>query len=171
MTFGRKLAEWKERQAAAREARLRTPLTPATRRGAYAVTGEFVSLPKSEPYRDDDLLRMAKDRPCLLMLPAVCNHRTDTTVAAHSNLHEHGKGMGRKADDAYSAWACFSCHLWLDTGKARASDKESAFMTAHARQVLAWRLIAMDTSEPERFRKAAQRALERLNATQLTETP
>lgn len=124
--------------------------------------------PKSEPHRDDALLQMAKGRPCLVMLPAVCNHRTDTTVAAHSNLGQHGKGMARKADDAYSVWACFSCHLWLDTGKARASDKERAFMAAHARQVLAWRLVAQDHTEPERFRRAARRALEHLNATPLS---
>jgi hypothetical protein len=116
------------------------------------------------------ILRWARGRPCLLMVPAVCTHRVDQTVACHSNLGIHGKSLGRKADDVYTVWGCSAgCHFWLDVGKARAQDKEAAFMTAHARQVLAWRLVAMDPNEPERFRKAARRALERLNATPLGE--
>lgn len=123
--------------------------------------------PKLEPYRDAALLEMARGRPCLLMVPAVCSHRVDTVVAAHSNLAEHGKGLARKADDCYSAWGCACCHVWLDQGKAGAARKESTFMEAHARQVLAWRLVVLDNAEPERFRNAARRALERLGATPL----
>jgi hypothetical protein len=168
MTFGRKLSEWKERQAAAREARLRTPLTPATRRGTYAVTGEFVSLPKSEPYRDPVLLEMAERKPCLLQVNGVCNGRTDTTVACHSNQSIHGKAGARKADDCYSVWGCAACHAWLDQGPAMASHKEAVFRYAHQRQIECWKVMAAGMN-PERYRKAAARALDRLNAT--TETP
>ncbi len=141
-------------------------------RGTYAGSTSGDPAPKSEPYRDPVLLEMARGRPCLLMVPAVCSHRIDTVVAAHSNLPEHGKAMARKSDDVYSCWADACCHLWLDQGKARAADKEAAFMAAHARQVMYWRLIATDPNEPERFRRAARRALERLNATPLsTEQP
>lgn len=140
------------------------------KRGTYE-GGELVAQPKPEArYEDKALTDMAQDRPCLLMVPAVCNHRTDTTVACHSNWSEHGgKGGARKADDTYTVWGCGPCHYWLDFGKARAQDKEAAFMAAHARQVLAWRLVAMDANEPERFRNAARRALERLNATPMPE--
>lgn len=134
------------------------------RRGTYA-GGTTGPAAKSEPYRDPALLEMARGRPCLLMVPAVCNHRVDTTAAAHSNLAIHGKAGGRKADDCYTVWACAACHIpWLDQGRAPAHVKEQAFMEAHARQVLAWRLIATDPSEPERFRRAARRALEQLGA-------
>lgn len=143
------------------------PLQVATYAG-----GTAAAQPKSEPYRDQALLEMARGRPCLLMVPAVCNHRLDTTAAAHSNLSVHGKAGGRKADDCYTVWACASCHIpWLDQGKAAANVKEQAFMEAHARQVLAWRLIALDQAEPERFRRAASRALEHLNATPLHQQP
>lgn len=130
--------------------------------GSYS--GNTAADPKSEAYRDPVLLEMARGRTCLLMVPGLCSHRVDTVVAAHSNLSIHGKAGARKADDCYSAWACATCHVWLDTSKALAAIKEVAFMNGHARQVLAWRLIAMDPAEPERFRKAARRALDRLNA-------
>jgi hypothetical protein len=168
VTFGRKLAEHQERRAAERERNMEALLVPSRslHKGSYAADmGNPVSVPKSEPYRDQALLEMARGRPCLLMIPAVCSHRVDTVVAAHSNLPEHGKAMGRKADDEYTAFACFACHTWLDTSKAAGAQKAMAFQLAHARQVLAWRLIAMDPNEPERFRRAARRALERLGVT------
>lgn len=142
------------------------PMRQATYAGSTATAA-----PKSEPYRDPVLLEMARGRPCLLMVPAVCNHRTDTTAAAHSNLSIHGKAGARKADDCYSVWACATCHIpWLDQGRASAEVKEAAFLEGHARQVLAWRLIAADATEPERYRAAARRALTRLNATPIGET-
>jgi hypothetical protein len=160
----RKARPW---SASSTRARWRTvrPLV----RGTYA-GGTTAPAPKTEAYRDPALLEMARGRPCLLMVPGLCSHRVDTVVAAHSNLSIHGKAGARKADDCFSAWGCAVCHLWLDQGKARAQDKEAAFALAHARQVLAWRLVAMDASEPERFRKAARRALERLNATPIGDT-
>lgn len=112
-------------------------------------------------YRDRALLDMAEDRPCLLM--ATGGHQTyGTTVAAHSNLSIHGKGAMRKADDCYSVWACFACHAWLDQGGAPKAEKARAFEAAHKLQMIEWRKIAEDASEPERFRKAAKAALEKL---------
>jgi hypothetical protein len=137
--------------------------------GTYA-GGTTGPAPKPIAYRDPVLLEMAKDRPCLMLVPSVCNARLDTTAAAHSNWPEHGKAGARKADDCYSVWSCAACHIpWLDQGRAPGWLKRQTFMEAHARQVLAWRLIAMDRNEPERFRKAARRALEHLNATPLPE--
>jgi hypothetical protein len=166
--FGRPSpAVLRERREAEKQANLRG-LASSMRteaRGVYAgsTTG---SAPKPEArYVDQALTDMAKDRPCLLLVPAICNHRIDTTVAAHSNLSVHGKAGARKADDCYSVWACSACHYWLDFGKAAGPAKEAAFMLAHANQVLAWRLIAMDQNEPERYRRAAARALQRLNVT------
>jgi hypothetical protein len=146
-----------------------TPRPAGAPRGTYS-GGTSAAVPKAEAYRDPVLLEMARGRPCLLMVPGMCSHRVDTVAAAHSNLSIHGKGGARKADDCYTAWGCAACHiLWLDQGRAPAAAKEAVFMEAHARQVLAWRLIAQDPQEPERFRAAARRALERLNATPVTE--
>lgn len=168
MTFARRIQETREQ----REARLQAPRAPShvapLVRGVYAPVST-VPEPKPEPYRDPALLDMARGRPCLLLVPGVCNARIDTTVAAHSNLAEHGKGGARKADDVFSVWACFACHTWLDQGQAQARQKRFAFMGAHSRQVLAWREVASDPTEPPRFRAAALRALEWLNATPMTE--
>jgi hypothetical protein len=170
MTWALRRIPSREERIAARQA----PKPPAVVQSLHrGVMGGSTSspAPKSEPYRDPILLEMARGRPCLLMVPGICNHRLDTTAAAHSNLSIHGKAGSRKADDCYSVWCCAACHIpWLDQGKASAATKERAFMEAHARQVLAWRLVATDPSEPERFRRAARRALERLNAIPIPST-
>lgn len=137
----------------------------------YGGSVSGVAVVKRTAYRDAALLEMARGRHCLLRIPGMCVGATETTVAAHSNLLAHGKAKSRKADDCYSVFACYPCHFWLDQGAAAAVDKEAAFMAAHVRQVFAWREIAADASEPERFRKAARRALDRLNATPLGEAP
>lgn len=143
------------------------PPAPAVRPlvvGTYS-GGPGAAAPKPEAQRNRRLLDLARGMPCLLLVPAICNHRLDTTVAAHSNLAEHGKAMGRKADDHYSVHSCFACHTWLDAGRAPAAHKEAVFMAAHARQVLVWRLIATDAARPEGDRRAARWALDLLNAT------
>lgn len=122
--------------------------------------------PKEPPNRNRALLDMARGRECLLRIPGVCHGGTETTVAAHSNWACHGgKGMGRKASDAYTVFSCVSCHSWLDQGPAFKSVKQMAFMRAHADQVLEWRRIESDPSETPRMRNAARWALEKLNST------
>ncbi len=126
----------------------------------------MTAFPKAKPNRNPTLLEMARGRYCLLRVPGVCLGGTDSTVAAHSNAGCHGKGMGRKASDAYSVWACRACHIeWMDQGPEPKTVKQAAFMRAHADQVLEWRRIANDAREPLRFRRAAQWALDILNAT------
>jgi Asp-tRNA(Asn)/Glu-tRNA(Gln) amidotransferase A subunit family amidase len=101
---------------------------------------------KTTPYRSPALLALARGKPCLLNAVEACltSRDTSTTVAAHSNQSKHGKGMGRKADDAYSVWACVHCHTWLDQGKAPKAEKVRAFDAAHARQVEEWLKIAIN---------------------------
>ena len=65
---------------------------------------------KVKPYRNPKLLKLAKDAPCSL-----CGS-IGTTVSAHSNYSEHGKGMGKKAEDCYIAFLCYQCHMEIDQG-------------------------------------------------------
>ncbi len=125
----------------------------------------MTAFPKSPSARNPALLDLARGRYCLLRVPGACFGGTETTVSAHSNWGCHGKGMGRKAADQYSVWACGGCHAWLDQGPAPKGVKQMAFMRAHADQVLEWRYVTKDAGEPLRFRKAAQWALDLLNAT------
>lgn len=50
----------------------------------------------------------------MVQIPNVCCGDPATTVAAHANWLEYGKGMGIKAHDIYTAWACFNCHVAMD---------------------------------------------------------
>lgn len=137
------------------------PMARVERAGVYAGTTAG-PVPKTTPYRDRALLDLARGRPCLLMVPGCCSHRVDTVVAAHSNWPDHGKAGARKADDCYTVAACHACHTWLDQGPAPAAQKRAQFMAGHALQVWAWKNIAAASDEPERFRRAARRALEHL---------
>lgn len=172
MTWGRPTeAERRQRREQEKNRNMRSLLgSLPLRRATYAGTTTGPA-PKTVEHRCPALLEMAARRPCLILVPGICNHRVDTTVACHSNLSIHGKGERRKADDQYSVWGCAACHYWLDFGKAAAAQKEQAFMVAHVRQVLAWRLVAMDQNEPPRLRRAARWALDLLDATPLHQQP
>lgn len=74
--------------------------------------------------------------------------------------------MSRKADDCFSAWCCFACHAWLDSGQADGEIKKLAFLSAHLEQVGEWRAIAAGLADgTSKDRAAAALALEHLNAT------
>lgn len=72
-------------------------------------------------YRNKKLLGLARDQACVM-----CGSQDGTVVSAHSNLPEHGKGVGLKADDSMIAWLCHRCHTSLDQGKemTRAERRE-----------------------------------------------
>lgn len=97
----------------------------------------------------------------MLLVPGVCCGDAATTVLAHSNAGANGKGLAMKADDALgSAWACFTCHTWLDQGRAPAQSKKAAMEAAFVRQIAEIERIA--ASGNPRDRAAAQWALDRI---------
>lgn len=73
-------------------------------------------------FRSKKLLKLAEGKPCVMC------HSTHGVVAAHSNLQEHGKGMGHKAHDGMIAWLCFSCHSEVDQGKNMSKAEKREFM-------------------------------------------
>ncbi len=56
-----------------------------------------------------DLRKEARGRGCMIRLPGICNHNSETVVLAHVRMTGIS-GMGIKADDLLGAWACSSCH-------------------------------------------------------------
>jgi hypothetical protein len=74
-------------------------------------------------YRNRKLLDLARDQACVM-----CGAQDGTVVAAHSNLQEHGKGMGLKAHDGMAAWLCHRCHSQLDQGKAMTKHEKNVYM-------------------------------------------
>jgi len=59
------------------------------------------------------LRRAAKDRPCMVRLPEICNGDTRTTVLSHVRMAGIS-GMGMKSPDLIAAWACSACHDAID---------------------------------------------------------
>ena len=57
-----------------------------------------------------NLRKLARGQDCKVNIFGVCNHNPETTVLAHLN----GAGMAIKHHDLFGAWACSSCHAWLD---------------------------------------------------------
>lgn len=56
--------------------------------------------------------KAARGQPCTIRAPGVCNHDPETTVLAHAPCID--KGMGIKGPDWWGAFACSSCHDFLD---------------------------------------------------------
>ena len=61
-----------------------------------------------------DLRKLAKDKPCLVRIPGVCNHNPETTVLAHYSLAGIS-GRGLKSPDLLGSWCCSDCHDVIDT--------------------------------------------------------
>ncbi len=79
--------------------------------------------------RSEKLLRLAKGQRCVM-----CMADDDTIVSAHSNLQEHGKGMGFKAHDCMVAWLCHACHSKYDSGtRMNKEEKRDYILTAICR--------------------------------------
>jgi hypothetical protein len=61
-----------------------------------------------------NLRKEAKGRDCMVRLPNICNHNSETVVLCHVRL-VGVSGMGMKApSDLIGAWACSSCHDAID---------------------------------------------------------
>lgn len=74
-------------------------------------------------FRSKKLLDLARGKPCVM-----CNCEDGTIVSAHSNLLEHGKGMGTKAHDGMIAWLCMRCHSKLDQGSQMTKEERRMYI-------------------------------------------
>lgn len=68
------------------------------------------------PIRSKKVLRSAKDQPCTARFPGICNGNPETTIWAHLNGAEFGKGMATKAHDVLGFHSCSDCHAYYDVG-------------------------------------------------------
>ena len=60
-----------------------------------------------------NLRKEAKGRGCMVRIPGVCTHNSETVVLAHVRL-TGVSGMGMKSPDILGAWACSACHDAID---------------------------------------------------------
>lgn len=77
----------------------------------------------------------AKGESCTVRLPGVCNHNNDTVVFAHINSVRLGHGIGIKNKDIHGAYACSSCHDWID-GRVKSHQDPNVIKLAHYEGVL-----------------------------------
>lgn len=91
--------------------------------------------PRRRAGHDKAMRNACRGQHCYLMVPGVCLGVSgiDTVVPCHSNSHEHGKGMGLKADDIYTVPGCMACHQWLDQGPAPKQLKRDTWAAAYRR--------------------------------------
>ena len=61
-----------------------------------------------------NLRALARDKPCMIRQPGVCNGDPATTVLCHLRMAGIS-GMGLKANDWLASWGCSACHRWADT--------------------------------------------------------
>ena len=59
------------------------------------------------------LRKEARGRGCMVRIPDVCNHNSETVVLAHYRL-AGVSGIGMKSPDILGAWACSACHDAID---------------------------------------------------------
>lgn len=115
-------------------------------------------------YRDPNLLKLAKGEKCLFQISDDCmGNEGSTTVAAHSNLMEHGKGKGLKAQDCFTVWSCHKCHSLFDQGRSFSrEEKRDIFYEALLRQIEEWRKIGVNPALKPWKVEAARNVLEHL---------
>lgn len=87
------------------------------------------------------ITQSARNQPCTVRLPFICNHDDSTTVFAHINGVRHGHGMGIKTN--FGAYACSSCHDALD-GRVKTGYTQEYIKLAHLEGVIETLTILMD---------------------------
>jgi hypothetical protein len=60
-----------------------------------------------------NLRKAARGRGCMVRIPGICNHNSETVVLAHVRI-AGVSGMGLKSPDLLGAWACSACHDAID---------------------------------------------------------
>ncbi|WP_175194813.1 nuclease domain-containing protein [Paraburkholderia caffeinitolerans] len=85
-------------------------------------------------------LAACRGEPCYLLIPGVCrlDPHDKTVVPCHSNLLEHGGGMGLKAHHQFTFPGCDVCHFWLD--QSRIPTKQQRRAATHA-ALARWRPV------------------------------
>ena len=83
------------------------------------------------PEKKIDLRKEARGRACMVRLPGICNHNSETVVLAHIRL-PGVSGMGIKApSDLLGAWACSACHDAIDRRATHTAMTRDEVRLAH----------------------------------------
>lgn len=114
-----------------------------------------------------NLRKYAEGKPCTIRVPTVCNGDWSTTVLAHLRKIDIS-GSGMKASDLLAAFACSSCHDYVDgrTQSAASYDERRLLLLDGIVRTQCWLiergiLVAKGDREPrvERVSKILPRRL------------
>lgn len=143
---------------------------PSSFKVAQVITTTVTApLPKTSRRTNKALRDLAKGQHCLLCVPGVCNHRTDTTVGCHGNSYKYGKGDRRKSCDIFMVWGCSDCHFWLDQGNtATYEQKQNRFEIALAQQFIEYTRLQQSLPPNSRMARAVTWAIEQYEYDGLT---
>lgn len=75
-------------------------------------------------YRNRKLLDISHEAPCFLLLSPACGNHP--SVPCHSDMLEHGRGVGHKSEDCLAIPGCPSCHALFTRENL---GREGYFMT------------------------------------------
>lgn len=81
------------------------------------------------------LTETARNAPCLIRVPGICNYNPETTVACHYRSVSMGAGVGIKPSDILSAHGCSDCHSAID-GRVKTDFTRDELRLMHAEGVL-----------------------------------
>lgn len=81
------------------------------------------------------LTEFARNMPCLIRVPQICNFNPETVVACHFRDTSLGAGMGIKPHDLMSAHGCDACHSAVD-GRVSTPFSREELRLMHAVGVL-----------------------------------
>jgi hypothetical protein len=102
-------------------------------------------IPKSVPYRNENLRRAVASLPC-----QNCGLE-GSTQASHSNQLSDGRGIGHKTFDSMLAALCCACHYQIDYGKNMTrEEKRIVWDMAHRstmRALIERELLVVDTKK------------------------
>lgn len=86
-------------------------------------------------HRDRKLLDVAHDAPCMLLL-GVKGCGNNLSVPCHSDLLEHGRGVGCKSHDCLAVPGCPACHAVFTRAHLGRVGYEEALSAARDRYLV-----------------------------------
>ena len=81
----------------------------------------------------------ARGESCCVNIQGICNYQDETTVLAH--LPDESSGIGKKADDISSCYACSSCHDAIDRRVINEEFEEHREWYMRRAMVRTWRRL------------------------------
>lgn len=84
-------------------------------------------------FRSRRLLDVTHEAPCMLNIAIPCGN--DPSVAVHSDLLRHGRGVGHKSGDQFAISACPNCHARFTRAFLGKGQYEIVWQEAYERYV------------------------------------